>query len=125
MTLTQALIAELENARRQAIIAADRETLGSLLSDDLIWTHATGGTDSKDSYIAAQGERVRFLSIEPTQEIITVYGTAAAVKSEFNMVLQPQDKEQISLRTFASALWAVEPDGNVRLVRFSSGTMAG
>jgi hypothetical protein len=125
MPVTQELVAELEAARRAAIIGADREMLGRLLSDDLIWTHATGGTDSKESYIAAQGGQVRFLSIEPTQEIITIYGTAAAVKSEFAMVLQPQAKDPMNLRTFASALWAVEPDGIVRLVRFSSGTMAG
>ncbi|CAN5476545.1 hypothetical protein BH10PSE12_BH10PSE12_34090 [soil metagenome] len=124
MNVTEKLIAELEAARRAAMIGVDREAFATLLSDDLLWTHATGGTDTKDSYIAAQGVKVRFLSVDPLVEDIAIYGDAAAVKSEFDMVLQPLDKDPISLRTCASAVWALEADGVVRLTRFHSGTLA-
>jgi hypothetical protein len=40
-----------EEARRQAMLAADVAVLGALLSDTLAYTHSTGVTDSKQSYL--------------------------------------------------------------------------
>lgn len=40
-----------EETRRQAMLAADVAALGTLLSDTLAYTHSTGVTDSKQSYL--------------------------------------------------------------------------
>lgn len=49
-TLERGLLAA-EEARRQAMLAADVAALDALLSDTLAYTHSTGVTDSKQSYL--------------------------------------------------------------------------
>jgi ketosteroid isomerase-like protein len=117
------MIADLEAARRAALVAVDKAALETLLSDTLIWTHANGSQQDKASYIAAQGVNARFLSIEPVEEKIAVYGDAAAIVSELSMSIQPTGKDPIAMRTRASSVWAREPEG-WRLVRFHSGMIS-
>lgn len=124
MMLDRDAVAAREAARRAAIIAVDKAALADLLSETLIWTHATGATDSKASYLAVLGAKSRFTVIEPQVEEITLGGAAAAVKSEFAMTIQPNEGAAIALRTFALGVWMVEPDGVLRLTHFQSGTMA-
>lgn len=123
--MDEAGIAALERARREASIAADRDALGALLSDELIWTHANGATQDKPSYLAALGVNARFLAMEPGEEQILVYGDAAAsVAAELAMTVQPNGKDPIELRTRLSSVWAKEADGHWRLSRFHSGMVA-
>ncbi len=118
----QRMIAELESKRRAALIELDKEALGRLLSDELIWTHANGVTENKATYIAALGTKALFLEIEPVDEIIALHGDgAASVTSELKMSIQPLGKDPIVLRTRASCVWAREADDAWRLVRFHSG----
>ena len=72
----------------------------------------------------ALGAKARFLSVEPDKEQVTVFGDCAVIKSELTMVIQPNDKEPITLRSFALAVWGMESDGVLRLTHFQSGTMA-
>lgn len=52
-------------ARRAAMIAADTDVLGPLLSDDLVWTHSSGRTDDKAAVLATIGEKsVLYLALE-------------------------------------------------------------
>lgn len=124
MTLTKDMVVARETARRAALVAVDKTALADILSEDLIWTHATGGTDTKDSYIAALGAKARFLSVEPDKEMVRVFDDAAAIKSEMTMVIQPNEQDPITLRTFALGIWAIESDGVLRMTHFQSGTIA-
>lgn len=109
-------------ARRQAaLIAADAEALAPLLAPDLIWTHATGGTDSRDSYLAKLGG-VRFVEIETLSQDVLVLGDTAAIKSELAMQLRLPDGSDLAIRSCASAVWTQSPDGWV-LRRFHSGNL--
>ena len=120
--MDEAGIAALELARRVASVAADRERLGDLLSDDLLWTHANGGTQDKASYLAALGIHARFLDMQPVEQTIAIYGgVAAAVAAELVMTIKPNDKDPVTLRTRASSVWTREADGFWRLTRFHSG----
>lgn len=38
-------------SRRSAMVAGDVETTGQYLADDLTWTHSSGKTDSKTSFL--------------------------------------------------------------------------
>jgi len=51
--------------RRAAMVTGDAAALGELLDDDLIWTHSSGKTDGKHSFLEgiASGT-VRYLSLE-------------------------------------------------------------
>lgn len=39
-------------ARRRAMIAGDTGALAGLLADDLVWTHSSGKTDDKTSFLS-------------------------------------------------------------------------
>ncbi len=52
-------------ARRAAMIAGDVEALGALLHEDLIWTHSSGKTDGRASFLDGIGSgAVRYLALE-------------------------------------------------------------
>ena len=44
-------VLEADARRRAAMISADAHTLSSLLSEDLIWTHSSGKTDDKATFV--------------------------------------------------------------------------
>jgi len=116
-------IAALEAARRATLVAGDKIVLAEMLSDTLIWTHATGATDSRASYLAGLG-RVRFVRIDPVDETIAVYGNqAAVVTAELQMTIEPPNAAPIELRTRASSVWAREA-GAWKLCRFHSGMVS-
>lgn len=49
---TETALRELEEKRRQAMLASDLETLRALLDTDLVYTHSNGSSDTRDSYLA-------------------------------------------------------------------------
>lgn len=64
-----------DQARREAMISGDTDTLAQLLSDDLIWTHSSGKTDSKASFLESIGSGVvQYKSLEVSNETISRYG---------------------------------------------------
>ena len=50
-----AVVAALEERRLAATVAADLQALDELLSDDLVWTHANGNSDSKAEWMHKVG----------------------------------------------------------------------
>jgi len=71
-----------EEARRQAMLAADVATLGTLLSDALAYTHSTGVTDSKQSYLQllASGA-LRYETLDFAEPRARLVGTAGLVSA--------------------------------------------
>lgn len=47
------ILEEADDARYEATLAADLDTLGRLLHEDLVYGHSTGSVDSKASYLNA------------------------------------------------------------------------
>jgi hypothetical protein len=72
-----------EEARRQAMLAADVATLGTLLSDTLAYTHSTGVTDSKQSYLQSLATgALRYETLEfaaPQARLLGAAGLVSAV----------------------------------------------
>jgi ketosteroid isomerase-like protein len=66
---------EADAARRAAMVAGDAEALERLLSDELIWTHSSGRTDSKASFLEgiASGT-VRYLALDVADVQVARYG---------------------------------------------------
>ena len=107
----------LEDERYAAMIASDVEALGRLLSDRLVYSHSTGGHDSKASYL----ERVRngtfvYESIQhPEYEIIVADGAAVVLGMMIARVHRAGELHE--LRNTACAVWARE-DCHWRLVAY-------
>ncbi|MFW2830941.1 nuclear transport factor 2 family protein [Sphingomonas sp. ID0503] len=121
MVTTEMVVAR-EGARRAALIAGDREAMAEILADRLIWTHANGRVDTKESYLPSVSVSA-FRVIDPIAQNIALLGSAAVVKSEFAMTIHPPGKEPVALRTFALGVWALGDDEVLRLTHFQSGIM--
>ena len=71
-----------EEDRRLAMLAADTATLDTLLSDALAYTHSTGVTDSKASYLALlAGGALRYETLEFAAPQARLLGTAGLVSA--------------------------------------------
>jgi ketosteroid isomerase-like protein len=66
---------EADRRRRQAMIDADVGALEALLADDLIWTHSSGKTDDKRSFIERIGSKaVSYLELEVRDDAVSSHG---------------------------------------------------
>lgn len=66
---------EVDCERRQAMINADTDVLERLLSEDLIWTHSSGKTESKKEVIAAMLDgAVAYEAIEMAHDRVLTFG---------------------------------------------------
>ena len=62
-----------DSTRINAMIDGDRELLQNLLHDDLSWTHSSGRTDDKDSFLTAiESGQTDYKSLKVSNRKITV-----------------------------------------------------
>jgi hypothetical protein len=114
---TEDTIRALEDERYAAMLNSDVATLERLLSGRLVYTHSTGGRDTKASYLAkVRGKSIVYESIDhPVDEIIVTGGTAVVIGG-MNSRLQ-LGGEARELHNTITAVW-VEEDGAWRLIAF-------
>lgn len=64
-----------DTKRRVAMVAGDVVALGDYLADDLSWTHSSGKTDSKESFLAvmASGSTV-YHSLDVRDTKVRIFG---------------------------------------------------
>ena len=73
-------IVELERERLKAMINADSDALGSILSDDLTYIHTTTREDSKKSLIESlAGGSLSYKSMDTEDVKVRIYGDTAVV----------------------------------------------
>jgi hypothetical protein len=88
MTANEEVLA-LDERRIKAMIAGDAGELEKLLHRDLKYTHSSGLVDSKDSYIRGVREKLwDYLSIKPTNMLMTVYGDTALIHCRLQIDLE-------------------------------------
>lgn len=65
-------------ARIKAFIAADRAALGSILGEDLTYTHSSGRLDNKSAIIdAITSGKTQYHSMVPGEVVVRLYGDVA------------------------------------------------
>lgn len=85
MTATiESTIAELEERRLAAMVAADTGALDDILADDLSYVHTTAALDTKESLTSGLAAgRLNYESITPTTDrAIRSYGDSAIVRGQ-------------------------------------------
>src|SRR5688572_17686452 len=76
-----AAVKESSAAWRQAVIKQDKEALGRLLADDLVYAHSSGKTETKTEYIAAVTTGPsRYEAFTESNTKVRVYGPAAVLE---------------------------------------------
>ncbi len=73
-------IKEIETARIEATINADAAALEKIMDDELVWIHATGRIDSKESWLQkVKSGTVKYIKMESSDTRYRVYGDAVVV----------------------------------------------
>lgn len=79
---TKSSILALDKQWSDAIVKGDTATLDKLLTDDLVYAHATGIVDTKASYIAKIKERRQvYKSFERRNPVVNLYKDSAVTFS--------------------------------------------
>ena len=73
-------VKELDTKRFESMTKNDLDTLASLLADDLVYCHSSAAVDGKTTYLdALRTGKTRYLSIEPSDVKVRVYGNTAII----------------------------------------------
>lgn len=77
-----------EQRRFEAMKQADIQALDRMLADDVIYVHASGMMETKRQHLEALSSgALRYLSIEPQDMKVRLYGDAAVVNGRAKMVV--------------------------------------
>jgi hypothetical protein len=94
-----------EARRYAAMVAANREALEPLLSDDLSYIHSNGIRETKAQFLdAVQAGDIRYTSIQPTETLVRDEGRWAMLTGVVRMTVVLGGKEQ-SARLFYTAIY--------------------
>lgn len=117
---TAADIRRLEDERYQAMQTGDAAALERLLDDGLVYTHSSGGADSKQSYVAGVRSRLwEYKSIARSEETIVVRPGLALVFNRLRIDIHVNGTPK-RLDNRALAVWAPDAAGNWRLLALHS-----
>jgi hypothetical protein len=72
-----------DDARHKAMVAGDLPALGSLLDEELIYTHATARRETRQEYLQALAlGRTRYLGVRRLNSSLRMYGQSALMIGE-------------------------------------------
>lgn len=115
----------LEQRRCEALAGGDLETLGQLLSRDLLHIHTRGNADNYESYLEYMRSFLEILKVERGELRVRLYGDAAVMTgSQANTArLRNGDPQIMRVESKAIQVWARESDGHWRLTTFQATAM--
>jgi hypothetical protein len=114
-----ARIAGLEDARYQAMIARDLDTLGRLLSDRLTYTHSTALTESKAEYLGSLAKGVfKYRDIKISERVIRETAGTVLVTGRITIDLLVDGQPKLLQSRFLN-VWA-EEGGEWRMIAWQS-----
>ncbi len=127
MTDAQTQVSEMETeqvlaadaARRAAMISGDVEALAGLLHEDLIWTHSSGKTDNRTSFLEGIGSGVvRYLALETENVTVLNQGDVFVCHGLLTGRASRDGKEKSLVNRFLN-VWVRRDDG-YRMIAWQS-----
>lgn len=104
-----------EEARRQAMLDNHTDRLGALLSDTLVYTHSTGGQDSKQGYLGKLASGVlRYEAVEFKNVQVRLIGTVGLLTASMTATISGNQDSQGKRRVVANnylAVWVYSASG--------------
>lgn len=81
--------------QRWALTAGgDLDALDAMLTDDMNYTHSSSAVDSKAQFLdSLRSGKVRYISIEPEERTVRVYGGAAVVQGVAHLLVKVPDRD--------------------------------
>jgi hypothetical protein len=102
-----ATIEQLEKERCRALTCGDYESLGQLLSEDLVHVHATGIIEDKAGYLKSIAAGLQFVRIERSSSKVRVYSDVAVMTGILEQTIRVLATNNIvEMRAVATQTWA-------------------
>ncbi len=100
-----------EEARRLAMLQGDTRKLGELLSEQLVYTHSSGGKDSRQSYVEKlAGGALRYEALEFVAPEVRLIGPVGLVAATMKATVSGVGGQRKIASTYL-AVWAYEASG--------------
>ncbi len=107
------------------LAAGDLAALAGLLADDLVYTHASGRVDSKQSYLAYQKSGAgKYLRFKPEDVRVRIYHSSVAVLTCHMQNWQTTDGGERLNDNRITCVWVLQPDNEWRLASYQSSKIA-
>lgn len=108
-----------DSRRIAATVRGDAGELGSLLAEELTYTHTTGQVESREEHLAAiSAGKLDYQSIDRTEDQVRIYGDTAVVTGRADMKVNAQGKDLVLAIRF-TAVW-VKGEKGWRMVAWQS-----
>ena len=106
--------------RRFALTAGgDLDDLSRMLMDDMNYTHSTSTVDTKAEFLGSlRSGRVRYVSIEPEERTVRIYGHSAVVQGVAHVLVKVGERD-VDVRLRFTELY-VEKDGTWKMALWHS-----
>jgi hypothetical protein len=106
--------------RRFALTAGgDLDELEKMLTEDMNYTHSHSGVDTRAQFLATlRSGKVRYLSIEPEERAVRVYGSTAVVQGVAHLLVKVEERD-VDVRLRFTELY-VEQDGAWKMALWHS-----
>ena len=120
--LTKKRLNQLEDARVLAMVGADIHQLESLLSDDMLWVHASGRMDTKATLLSQfSSGLLRCFSMDFSDVIIRVFDSVGLVTGVVQMDTQIAGLRKVGQSRFTAVWWG--EDDTARLISWQSANL--
>lgn len=112
-------IRQLERRRYDLMIKKDLAALGEMLADDMVYTHSSGNTETKEQFLAAlaSGKSV-YYAVEPQETRVRFYGNTAILNGIANVDTQVNGQRTILRLRYTDAY--VKRNGKWQFVTWQS-----
>jgi ketosteroid isomerase-like protein len=103
---TAAELIALEHRRNAALVANDMALLGTMLTDDLTYVHASGKLDTKATLLASIGRDYSYLESERGELALRVFGDTAVMTGPAKFLLKVSSKpDPITVPCNVTQVW--------------------
>jgi ketosteroid isomerase-like protein len=97
----------------------DLDALDAMLTDDMNYTHSSSAVDSKAQFLdSLRSGKVRYISIEPEERTVRVYGDTAVVQGVAHLLVKVPDRD-IDVRLRFTEMY-VKQDGDWKMALWHS-----
>lgn len=103
-------VLEAHEKRRTATLNGDANTVASMMTDDLTFTHANAVVETKEQFIdALESRRLQYKTLTDEDLQVRVNGTTGVVSGTVHIVVDASGTEY-DLRVLFTELWVKEDD---------------
>lgn len=107
----QRAVLQAHEQRRAATVTGDADVVGSLMTDDLTFTHANAVVETKAEFVdALKSGRLRYKSITDENQQVRVHGDTGIVSGTCRIVVNASGTE-IDIRVRFTELWVKKEGG--------------